>query len=241
MDTNSQAATAESGRASNHKADYHAMDELYRTTWREVQSAGSDMVQSRRRRDRLNHMQDLMESSRRHRDAAASSLLQLESASVYATPEIAVRLTAHIRLSQQLAVRALMALAHIGRSGRHLNHVLPRARGHLLIDSARDGNLDEMSATHLFGSTHATHLGPRPRQTALNDLALNLLAQRTRDWQFTERHCRAFVRDFLVHAKPGDIIDEDQVNAWINRRRVGEVSDPTPEGQPLTAAGSNVR
>ena len=209
------------------QAAYSAADELYRQTARMVQNAGAHATQSRQQSQQMNCANQLMAGCTLHRHVAAAAVTAIGAATAAPQTEMQYEARCHIRMCRQLALRTLMTLAQYAPRSparRLLDTVLPVQRGDLITVRADDGNLDALGTGTEFGSHQAHHLGPRPRATALADLATNVLIERTRDWPFTKAHRQAFIIEFLERTQPGVVIEEDEIIAWINRERAGAVS-----------------
>ena len=230
-------ARAGSGRGTEPAGEYHGADDCYRQARYAADEAQAIAISSSQQRQMIEIATDLLEASRNHRHRAADALSSLAIAQDEDRDRLEHTVQSQSRLCRQTAIRALMALAgqHARSSANaRLDRYLPMERGPIIIVEGDDGNLAAMGTTTVFGSNPVRHLGARPQRTAQQDLATNLLTQRTRDWHFAEEHRQDFVREFLMEAEPGHIIDEDTFTAWVNRRRAGAMSgsrEPVTHGQ----------
>ena len=163
---------------------------------------------------------ELLMASSQHQQTATDALTApVDNCSQPNSPE--QKVTAHSRLTVQLAIQAPMLLSSVNdahSAKQRLDFYLPSTRGNKHLEADQTGEPTLSETPTIFGSNRNGPTPTRPRRVAMFDMSLNHLAQQTRNWTFSTTNARDFCREFLEQAQQGDVLDEDQSNAWINRR-----------------------
>ena len=195
---------------------YAAADECYRQAVRAKQDMDARGTITKEEQRRLERAGDLIEASRMHRHLAAEALLlmRVRQDEVKALQQKIYRRS---RLCMQTAIRGLMELAAVRRDNsarERLDAYLPHQPGPVIIQTDADGMPGAVGTVGIFG-TNPPLGAERPARAALSDLATNVLAQRTRDWTFTERHRAEFMDEMLADVSEGDEIPAEEIDRWI--------------------------